>query len=360
MRPVAPALALLVTLSLPATGRAQVPVLDRGILAVDTDRSALTGQISRTDTNRNGTRAAVTCALYRPARRQDPVAAARSNPQIAALVRRIARQEGVDENEFLALVYQESRFNPCARSSAGAIGLAQLMPATAASLGVEIYDIEDNLRGGARYYRRQLDRHGGNVALALAAYNAGPGNVSKHGGIPPFRETQSYVRSITQRWLPALGGSDTAALPRSFGDSGAGFVAMRDKTLTAMGVSAATGASLTGARRWYETQARQESATVLDSWDLNLTARSGNLAMMNQIIALAASMADLIGAETAITASSLSGSARSSSRPAADDRLAEGTSPCEGAQGLVWDEQKQACVAARENEADLRLMLQAQ
>lgn len=169
MRPVAPALALLVTLSSSATGRAQVPVLDRGILAVDTGRSALADEISRADTIRSGTRAAVTCALYRPARRQDPVGAARLNPQITALVRRIAREEGVDENEFLALVYQESRFNPCARSSAGAIGLAQLMPATAAALGVEIDDIEDNLRGGARYYRRQLDRHGGNIALALAA-----------------------------------------------------------------------------------------------------------------------------------------------------------------------------------------------
>ena len=145
--------------------------------------------------------------MYRPARKDDPVAAANANPAIAGLVRRIAREEGIDENQFLALVYQESRFNPCAKSGAGAIGLAQLMPGTASDLGVNPYNIEQNLRGGARYYKQQLRRYNGNVSLALAAYNSGPGNVQKYGGIPPFRETQGYVANITQkmaagiRWL---------------------------------------------------------------------------------------------------------------------------------------------------------------
>ena len=98
----------------------------------------------------------VTCSMYRPGRKDDPVAAANANPAIAGLVRRIAREEGVDENQFLALVYQESRFNPCAKSGAGAIGLAQLMPGTAGDLGVDPYNIEQNLRGGARYYKQQL------------------------------------------------------------------------------------------------------------------------------------------------------------------------------------------------------------
>jgi hypothetical protein len=350
---------LLVMLSVPAVSHADVPVLDKRILSVGISRKAVTEDISRTDASRYGMHASVTCSLYRPARRHDPVAAARANPQIAALVRRVARQEGVDENEFLALVYQESRFDPCARSSAGAVGLAQLMPGTAAQMGVDINDIEDNLRGGARYYRRQLDQHGGNITLALAAYNAGPGNVSKHGGIPPFKETQNYVRSITQQWLPAFGGSDTAAMPQGFGGGAAGYVAMRDSTLSAMGMSAATGESLTGARNWYEDLGRQDSATVLDSWDLNLGARNGNVAMMNQVIQLAATMADLIGGQGALAASSLSGSARSA-QPSGDDRRADPAQLCEGEQGLVWNEEIRACVAARDEQAGLQLLLQAQ
>ena len=107
----------------------------------------------------------------------------------------IAREEGVDPDLFLRLVQQESSFNPDAVSSAGAIGLGQLMPGTAADLGVDPYDPEQNLRGSARYLRQQLDEFG-DPQLALAAYNAGPGNVRKYGGIPPFRETQNYVAKI--------------------------------------------------------------------------------------------------------------------------------------------------------------------
>ncbi len=125
--------------------------------------------------------------MYRPARKDDPVAAANANPTIAGLVRRIAREEGIDENQFLALVYQESRFNPCAKSGAGALGLAQLMPGTASDLGVNPYNIEQNLRGGARYYKQQLRRYNGNVSLALAAYNSGSRQcpeVWRHPAIP--------------------------------------------------------------------------------------------------------------------------------------------------------------------------------
>jgi soluble lytic murein transglycosylase-like protein len=100
----------------------------------------------------------VTCSTYRRQRTEDPVTAAYNNSSIAALVRRIAREEGIDEYQFLALVYQESRFNPCAKSRSGAKGLAQLMPGTAADLGVDPNDIEQNLRGGALYHKRQLDR----------------------------------------------------------------------------------------------------------------------------------------------------------------------------------------------------------
>lgn len=111
------------------------------------------------------------------------------------LARSIAVEEGIDPDLYLRLIQQESSFNPEARSSAGAIGLAQLMPGTAEMLGVDPTDPVQNLRGGARYLKQQLDKFG-SVPLALAAYNAGPGNVSKYGGIPPFKETQNYVSRI--------------------------------------------------------------------------------------------------------------------------------------------------------------------
>lgn len=98
-----------------------------------------------------------------------------------------------------ALVWQESRWRAGARSSAGAIGLAQLMPGTARELGVDPLDPTANLAGGARYLRQQLDRFNGDIELALAAYNAGPGRVLRAGAIPRIPETQRYVRSVIDR-----------------------------------------------------------------------------------------------------------------------------------------------------------------
>lgn len=109
--------------------------------------------------------------------------------------RMIAEEEGIDPDLFLRLVSAESSFRPDVQSAAGAYGLTQLMPGTAAELGVDPTDPIQNLRGGARYLRQQLDRFE-DPALALAAYNAGPGNVSRYGGIPPFQETQNYVARI--------------------------------------------------------------------------------------------------------------------------------------------------------------------
>lgn len=112
-----------------------------------------------------------------------------------------------------AVAWRESRFRPAARSSKGAIGVMQLMPDTARDLGVDPFDPTQNIRGGALYLRRMLTTFGGDVRLALAAYNAGPGAVRKHGGVPPYAETQAYVTSILGRMaatgaafaVPALG-----------------------------------------------------------------------------------------------------------------------------------------------------------
>lgn len=106
-----------------------------------------------------------------------------------------ARKHGIPEDLFLRLVQQESGFNPTARSHKGAIGLAQLMPATARALRVDPHDPKQNLEGGARYLK-QMHKKFGSWRLALAAYNAGPGAVEKHNGIPPYRETKNYVRKI--------------------------------------------------------------------------------------------------------------------------------------------------------------------
>ena len=115
-----------------------------------------------------------------------------------AMARSAADKHGIPQDLFLRLVYQESRFNPNAISHAGAIGLAQLMPGTAADLRVDPTNPAQNLEGGARYLRQQYEEFG-TWRLALAAYNAGPGAVKKHGGIPPFRETRNYVRIIAGR-----------------------------------------------------------------------------------------------------------------------------------------------------------------
>lgn len=121
------------------------------------------------------------------------------NPEIVSLVGEIASKHGLNEKLLLALVISESGGNPYAVSRKGAMGLTQLMPGTARALGVSNpFDPKENLDGGARYLKTMIQRFG-SIELALAAYNAGPGAVIRYGGIPPYRETQRYVRAVLNR-----------------------------------------------------------------------------------------------------------------------------------------------------------------
>lgn len=125
-------------------------------------------------------------------------------PELIAWAHYYAQGFGLDPHFFEALVWQESNFCIDAVSHAGATGLTQLMPGTAAGLGVNAWDPYQNLWGGAKYLRDQYLAFG-DWTLALAAYNAGPGNVRRYGGVPPFAETQNYVVSVFNRYASLKG-----------------------------------------------------------------------------------------------------------------------------------------------------------
>jgi soluble lytic murein transglycosylase-like protein len=126
----------------------------------------------------------------------DPISPGSFDPQIRAA----AAQQHVSPELLRAVISTESAFVPCAISDKGAMGLMQLMPGTATAMGVSNpMDPDDNLRGGVRYLGQLLERYGGDLRLALGAYNAGPALVDRYGGVPPIPETQNYVREILNK-----------------------------------------------------------------------------------------------------------------------------------------------------------------
>ena len=126
-----------------------------------------------------------------------PLAA--GDPRLGKIIAKYAQQQGLDPRLVHTVIRHESGFDPGAVSPKGAMGLMQLMPETAASLGVEDpFDVEQNIKGGTRFLKICLNRFDYNLPLALAAYNAGPGRVVEHQGVPPIKETQEYVKKVVQ------------------------------------------------------------------------------------------------------------------------------------------------------------------
>jgi soluble lytic murein transglycosylase-like protein len=150
-------------------------------------------------------------------RQEMPAAVASAGPicdpippaQLSPMVRAAAMKSGLPELLLDSVIHKESAARPCAVSSAGAMGLMQLMPATAAGLGVaDPFDPRQSIEAGSRFLKDLLERFGGDLTLALGAYNAGPHRIEQYGGLPPFAETRNYVQSILARMAATPGAGE--------------------------------------------------------------------------------------------------------------------------------------------------------
>lgn len=157
------------------------------------------GEISALSEPLTGTQASGAASLQTTS--LPPISLLKTTSDIDQLINQASQQTGVPAKLIKAVVQQESNFNPNAVSKSGAAGLMQLMPSTAKSLGVsDVFDPGQNVLAGSKYLKQLLDKYDGKVDLALAAYNAGPANVDKYSGIPPFKETANYVRKISDMY----------------------------------------------------------------------------------------------------------------------------------------------------------------
>ena len=150
-----------------------------------------------------------------PASHTPSVASDRTLPKYASLIRKVATRHGLDENLVRAVVEVESNYNPTAVSRKGCIGLMQLHPDTAKRFGVRnSFDPDENIEGGVKYLKFLMSEFEGELPLVLAAYNAGENAVARYDGIPPYRETQNYVRKVTARYRSLGGRSARQSPPR--------------------------------------------------------------------------------------------------------------------------------------------------
>ena len=186
---------------------------ESAVAQIHTWRDA-SGRLVLSTTPREGSKAVPTYAVSGPAKMRTATKppSARASTRYDDLIEQHAQQHGLSPALVRAVIQAESAFNPRALSPKGAMGLMQLMPATARELGVlDPFHPGDNIRGGVSYLAGLMTRYDQNVELALAAYNAGPGSVERYGAVPPYRETQDYVKKITS----ATKTSPAAAKPPS-------------------------------------------------------------------------------------------------------------------------------------------------